>query len=73
LLLLLLLLLLTFVAQGTLSTTGHSTNFILTIELPTERAGSSESSEQTFLNNLGHPDSAKWIKAGVAAVCSLRY
>eukprot|EP00736_Rhodelphis_marinus_P006943 Rmarinus@m.24609 len=41
--------------KGTLSTTGHSTNYILPIEIPTKDP----------------PE--KWIKAGVALFCALRY
>ncbi|XXQ30104.1 AAA+ ATPase domain-containing protein [Plasmodiophora brassicae] len=40
---------------GTLSTTGHSTNFIMFCELP----------------SLAPP--SKWVKAGVALFCGLRY
>jgi len=51
--------------RGTLSTTGHSTNFVLWIELPSDRGHT--------INNLGLADSDGWIKAGVAAFCSLRF
>lgn len=50
---------------GTLSTTGHSTNFVLWIEIPSDR--------EKFINNLGLSDQDTWIKAGVACFCSLRY
>ena len=51
--------------QGSLSTTGHSTNFVMYIELPSDR--------RTITNNVGLADCDVWIKAGVAAFCALRY
>jgi len=45
----------TLTRAGTLSTTGHSTNFVLFVDVPTKV----------------HPK--KWIKAGVALFCALRY
>ena len=50
--------------QGVLSTTGHSTNFILTLELPTGEPGECVG---------GVPDCPRWIKAGGAAICSLKH
>lgn len=41
--------------RGVLMTTGHSTNFVTFIEVPTK------------------VDSSKWIKAGVALFCALKY
>eukprot|EP00924_Labyrinthula_sp_SR-Ha-C_P008574 snap_masked-scaffold_37-processed-gene-0.12-mRNA-1 protein AED:0.06 eAED:0.07 QI:0/0/0/1/1/1/3/0/4292 len=57
--------------RGTLSTTGHSTNFVMWIELPSKVKDSEESA--ACINNVGRVDDDRWIKAGVAAFCSLRY
>ena len=51
--------------RGTLSTTGHSTNFIFWIELPSNRTN--------ITNNVGLCDQEEWIRAGVAAFSSLMY
>ncbi|CAM9214827.1 unnamed protein product [Laminaria digitata] len=51
--------------RGTLSTTGHSTNFVMWIDLPSNRAD--------FINNAGSSDQETWVKAGVAAFSSLKY
>ena len=51
--------------RGTLSATGHSTNFVMWIELPSNRA--------SFNNNEGKADQEEWIKAGVACFTSLMY
>ena len=51
--------------RGTLSTTGHSTNFILWVEIPSNR--------DDVVNCEGLADQGVWIKAGVAAFCSLRF
>ena len=47
---------------GTLSTPGHS---VMWIGLPSGR--------EDFINEGGFSDQAVWVKAGVAAVCSLKY
>jgi dynein heavy chain len=51
--------------RGVLSTTGHSTNFVMWIELPSDRTN--------VINNQGKSDQEEWIKAGVAAFTSLMY
>jgi dynein heavy chain len=51
--------------RGTLSTTGHSTNFIMWIEIPSKRTN--------IVNNEGKADQEEWIRAGVAAFTSLLY
>mmetsp|Transcript_13799 Transcript_13799/g.48023 ORF Transcript_13799/g.48023 Transcript_13799/m.48023 type:complete len:268 (+) Transcript_13799:254-1057(+) len=50
---------------GVLSTTGHSTNFIMWIEMPSNR--------EDEINNDGNVDQLCWVKAGVAAFCSLKF
>ena len=45
--------------KGTLSTSGHSTNFVMWIELPSGREDS--------INEGGFSNQAAWVKAGVAA------
>lgn len=55
----------TLLRRGTLSTTGHSTNFVMWIEAPSNR--------KDFSNNLDMADQDVWIRAGVAGFCSLRY
>merc|ERR1712048_718742 len=55
----------TLLRRGTLSTTGHSTNFVMWIEAPSNRSD--------FNNNLNFADQDVWIRAGVAAFCALRY
>lgn len=51
--------------RGTLSTTGHSTNFVIFIELVSNRPSA--------VNQQGVADCSTWVKAGVAAFCALRY
>lgn len=51
--------------RGILSTTGHSTNFVMFIEIPSNR--------EDFINNAGDVDQSSWVLAGVAAFCSLKF
>jgi dynein heavy chain, axonemal len=50
---------------GVLATTGHSSNFVLWFEIPTDR--------DFIANNDGFADSSVWIKAGVAAFTQLKF
>lgn len=50
---------------GVLATTGHSTNFVMWMEVPSNRTD--------IKNNLGEADQKEWIMGGVAAFCSLKY
>jgi dynein heavy chain len=51
--------------RGVLATTGHSSNFVMWVEIPSNR--------RDIINNKGESDQDTWVKAGVAAFCSLRY
>jgi dynein heavy chain len=48
-----------------LATTGHSSNFVMFIEIPTDRPD--------ITNNSNEADCGHWIKAGVAAFTSLKF
>jgi dynein heavy chain len=50
---------------GVLATTGHSTNFVMWMEIPSNRTD--------IKNNLEEADQQEWIMGGVAAFCSLKY
>jgi hypothetical protein len=47
-----------------LATTGHSSNFIMWLEMPTDKGD--------IKNNNGEPDCGIWVRAGVAAFTQLK-
>jgi dynein heavy chain len=51
--------------RGVLATTGHSTNFVMWIEVPSNR--------KDITNNIGLADQSDWIKAGCAGFLSLKF
>ncbi len=64
----------TLTRAGLLSTTGHSTNFVFWVELPSAEPTIFRDSLVSETNQaVKLADSEKWAKAGVALFCQLRF